>query len=65
MTGSVNTINIYYLIIRILDRKRSGQVDIVFDYGVHLDAYQPQVMAFNIKVSNLSLIIMELFNPAI
>jgi len=39
MTGSVNIINIYHLIIKILDRKRSGQVDIVFDYSVHLDAH--------------------------
>jgi len=32
---------------------------------VHLDAHQPQVIAFNVKVGNLSLIITELFNLAI
>ena len=65
MTGSVNITNTYYLITRILDRKRSGRVDIIFNYSVHLDIYQPQVLAFNIKVNNLSLIIMEFFNLAI
>ena len=39
MTSSVNIINIYYFIIKILNRKRSGQVDIVFNYSVYLDAY--------------------------
>ena len=65
MTGSVDTTNTYHLITRISDRKRSGRVDIVFDYGVHLDAHQPQVMAFDVKVGDSSLIITELFNPAI
>jgi len=41
MTSSVDIINIYYFIIRILDKKRLGQVDIVFDYSVYLDAHQP------------------------
>ncbi|XTI82201.1 hypothetical protein V2W45_1186292, partial [Cenococcum geophilum] len=56
ITGSVKTTNIYYLITRILDRKRLGQIDIIFNYSV---------IAFNIKVGDLSLIITELFNPAI
>ncbi|XTI91273.1 hypothetical protein V2W45_1245374, partial [Cenococcum geophilum] len=56
MTGSVNIINIYHLIIKILDRKRSGRVNIIFNYSV---------IAFDIKVGDLSLIITELFNPAI
>jgi len=34
-------INIYYFIIRISDKKRLGQVDIVFNYSIHLDAHQP------------------------
>jgi hypothetical protein len=65
MTGSVDTTNIYHLITKISDRKRSGQVDIVFDYSVHLNAHQPQVMAFNVKVGDSSLTITGLFNPAI
>ena len=32
---------------------------------MHLDAHQPQVMAFDVKVGDLSLTITELFNPAI
>jgi len=65
MTSSVNIINIYYFITRISDKKKSGRVDIVFNYNVYLDVYQPQVMAFDVKVSDLSLIIIELFNLAI
>jgi len=65
MTGSVNTTNIYHLITKISDRKRLGQVDIIFNYSVYLDAHQPQVMAFDVKVGDLSLTITELFNPAI
>ena len=65
MTGSVDTTNIYHFITKISDRKRLGQIDIVFNYSVHLDAHQPQVMAFNVKIGNSNLTIMELFNPAI
>lgn len=65
MTGSVNTTNIYYLITKISDRKRSERVDIVFNYSIYLDAHQPQVIAFDVKVGDLSLIITELFNLAI
>jgi len=65
LSGSVDTTNIFHLITKISDRKRSERVDIVFDYGVPLDARQPQVKAFDVKVADSRLTITELFNPAI
>ncbi|KAF2817574.1 uncharacterized protein BDZ99DRAFT_19130 [Mytilinidion resinicola] len=65
ISGRTDTTEICHLITKISDRKGSDRVDIVFDYGVPLDADGPNVMAFDVKCSDSRLIVKRLASPAI
>jgi hypothetical protein len=54
-----------HLITRISDKRKSDQVDIVFDYDVPISDSQPKVMAFKANVEGSLLRILPFQNPQI
>lgn len=65
LSGSIDTTEIRHLITKISDKKKSEQVNIVFDYDISMNKCWPLVMAFNVKADGLTLTIKQLFNPQI
>jgi hypothetical protein len=63
LSSNEETTEIHHLITKLSNRRGSECEEIVFDYGVPADEYQPAVVAFNVKVAGSTLTIQQLCSP--